>query len=282
MEENFTRKARLTMAILAVVFGIFGAFVVPVLVGTTFSKLVGKLLRLMVEDPHFIQAPKMLTIWFTGMLGITFAASVALIVLAYPLMKGKPWAWSAALVCIALPTIFAVIEILPFVVHIGRPPPTMIALLVGLAVYWTILLSKKGDRMERTARFVVFTLLGVVAGHINVLTMHGFKGILDWPQSPLFSALEHAVYAVEAPANLIAMLMCVAAIPLLASRKKSGWWLALIAGVVVVFANFPTHFIRLKTSDFFVAGTLGLALSISLVVPAFRTRLLPPNEDPLE
>jgi hypothetical protein len=281
MEEHFTKRARVTMTVVAVVFGLFGAIIIPILAGTTFNTLMEKLVHLMVDDPHFQQAPKMLTIWFTGMLGITFVASAALLILAYPLSKGKPWAWGAALSCISLPTIFAVLEILPFVVHIGRPPPTVIALLVGLILYIVILLSKKGDGKTKFARVLVFILLGVIAGHINVLTMHGFKGILDWPNSPMFSALEHAIYAIEAPTNFISMILCIVAIPLLAAEKKAGWWLALVAGAAITLINYPTHFIRMQTWDFFVAGTLGLALVISLVIPGIRKRLLDGDEDPL-
>jgi hypothetical protein len=281
MEKHFTKRARVTMTVVAVVFGLFGAFIIPILAGTTFNTLMEKLLQLMVDDPHFQQAPKMLTIWFTAMLGITFVASATLIVTAYPLSKGKSWAWAVALSCISIPTIFAVIEILPYVVHISRPPPTVIALLVGLTAFIVVLLSKKGDSKQKIARILVFVLLGVLAGHINVLTMHGFKGILDWPNSPMFSALEHAVYAIESPANLIAMIMSIVAIPLLAIERKAGWWIALFSGVTVTLVNYPTHFIRMKTSDFFVAGTLGLALVISLVIPGIRKRLLAGDEDPL-
>ena len=273
-ENGFTPTTRKVAAIVAAVFGIFGAFVVPILVRATFNALVGKLVRLMVEDPHFEKAPMMLTIWFVGMIGITAVGSVTLLVTVYPLWKGYPWAWPVALSCISLPTIFAVIEILPFVVHMGRPPLTMIALVFGLVTYWTILLLKKGSRGEKVSRFFAFTFLGVVAGHINVLTMHGFKGILDRPESPLFTDLDHAIYGVEAPMNFIAMIMCIVAIPLLAARKEAGWWLGVIAGSVVVVANLPTHLIRMNTSDFIVATLLGIGLIVSLTIPAARKNLL--------
>ncbi len=273
-DNDFTPTTRKVAAVVTAVFGLFGAFIVPILVRETFNGLVGKLVRLMVEDPHFEKAPMMLSIWFVGMLGITAVASVALLVTVYPLWKGYPWAWPVALSCISLPTIFAVIEILPFVVHMGRPPLTMIALVFGLATYWTILLLKKGDRGEKISRFFAFTFLGVVGGHINVLTMHGFKGILDRPESPLFMDLDHAIYGVEAPMNFIAMILCIVAIPLLAARKESGWWLGVIAGCVVVVANLPTHLIRMNTSDFIVATLLGAGLIVSLTLPAARKILL--------
>jgi len=277
-ENDFTPTTRKVAAIVAAVFGLFGVFVVPILVRATFNGLVGKLIRLMVEDPHFEKAPMMLTIWFVGMLGIAVTASVTLLVTVNPLWKGYPWAWPVALSCVSLPTIFAVIEILPFVVHMGRPPLTVIVLVFGLVTFWTLLLLKKGQRGEKVSRFFAFTFLGIVAGHINVLTMHGFKGILDRPESPLFIDLDHAIYGVEAPMNFIAMIMCIVAIPLLASRKEAGWWLGLIAGSIVVVANLPTHLIRMNTSDFIVATLLGIGLIVSLTIPASKRALLEVGE----
>jgi hypothetical protein len=273
-DQEFTPKTRTTMAVITLVFGLFGVFIVPIVVQNTFNTLTETLIRLMVEDPHFKMAPTMLTIWFVGMLGITVVASVTLIVNAYPLRKGKPWAWPLALSCLSLPTIFAVIEILPYVVHIGKPPPTIFILIIGLITYWAILMLKKGDRSNKISHFFTFTLLGVVAGHINVLTMHGFKGILDRPESPLFTDLDHAIYGVEAPMNFMAMIMCIVAIPLLASRNRAGWWLGLIAGSCVIVANLPTHLIRMNTSDFIVATMLGLGLVISLLFPGCKENLL--------
>jgi hypothetical protein len=42
----------------------------------------------------------------------------------------------------------------------------------------------------------------------------------------------------------------------------------------VALANYPTHFIRLETSDFFVAGSLGLGMAVVALVPAFKKALL--------
>jgi hypothetical protein len=52
-----------------------------------------------------------------------------------------------------------------------------------------------------------------------------------------------------------------------------GWYLALIAGLAVALANFPTHIIRMQTSDFFVAGSLGLGLAVVTLIPTFRKAL---------
>ena len=84
------------------------------------------------------------------------------------------------------------------------------------------------------------------------------------------------VYGFEGPINFIALVFCIVAIPLLASegKKLAGWYLALIAGIAVTLANYPTHFIRMQTSDFFVAGSLGLGLTVVTLIPAFKKALL--------
>ena len=123
-------------------------------------------------------------------------------------------------------------------------------------------------------------MLGVGPGHVIVLVNHGVKGLLDRSDKPLFVDPMITVYGFEAPLNFIAFTMCIIAIPLLASRsyKLMGWWLGLIAGVTVIIANYPTHFIRMQTSDFFVAGTLGVLLVISLVIPSLKEKLLTADE----
>jgi len=60
--------------------------------------------------------------------------------------------------------------------------------------------------------------------------------------------------------------------------EQAGWWLGVIAGITVTPSNYPTHFIRMQTSDFFVGGSLRLGLVISFLVPAFRRTLLGEEE----
>ncbi|MFC2063585.1 hypothetical protein ACFLXB_00615 [Chloroflexota bacterium] len=273
-DQELSPKSRSIAGILAVLFGLFGIFVVPLLLRGTFNKLMTKIVELVKTDPHFIRTPLMVGTWYIAMIGMIMVASVTLIVIAVPLWKGKAWAWPLALSCISLPTIFSIIMILPILVQFGSPPPTVFILVVGLATFLTILLLKPGVGKEKVYRFFAFTFLGIVAGHINVLTMHGFKGILDRPDSPFFGVPDYAVYGFEAPMNLIAIFMCIVAIPLLAARKESGWWLGVIAGCVVVVANLPTHLIRMQTSDFIVATLLGIGLIISLTVPGAKKYLL--------
>jgi len=265
---------RRTMAILAVVFGLFVVIFGPFLIQSTLDVLTEKIASLIPTQPGMVLAGVLLPTFFIIFRGIDIVASIALVLIAYPLWKGENWAWPVALSCISLPTLFGIYTSLPFLVQFGKPAPAALILLLGLITFWTFLFLKVGSRIEKTARFFVFTMLGIVPAHIIVLVNHGVKGLMERPDKPMFTDPMITIYGFEAPMNFIAFVMCIIAIPLLASHKTSGWWLGLIAGVTVIVANYPTHFIRMQTSDFLVAGTLGLLLTISLLIPAFKASLL--------
>lgn len=271
---DFSPKARQIMAILAVLVGLFIALAGPFLIQRTIEQLMEKVASMIPTNPEFTLTGVLLPTFFFIMRAIGVVAAITLVLLSLPLSRGEAWAWPIALWCLSLPTMFGIFTALPFLVQFSQPAPAALILIIGLITFWTFLLLKKGDRLEKTARFFVFTLLGIVPAHIIVLVNHGIKGLIDRPNKPLLNDLTISIYGFEAPLNFIAFVMCIIAIPMLAARKQTGWWLGLIAGITVILANFPTHFIRMQTSDFFVAGILGLLLTAALLYPKFKHSLL--------
>jgi hypothetical protein len=277
MDSNgFTPKARLYLAILMAAFGLFVVIAGPFLIQGSLDAILERVVPKIPKEPSFAMTVIVLPTFFIIMRGINVVAGITLIVTAYFFYKGEKWAYSIALLASALPTIFGVLHNLPHVVQYGRPPAAISILLFGLVTYLSVLLTKKGTKIQKWARFLVFTLLGVTAGHINVLVMHSLKCTITRPEAPYFSDIMNTVYTYEGPINFIAFIFCIIAIPLLASdnKKFTGWMLALIAGLSVTIANYPTHFIRMQTSDFFVGGTLGLGLVVFTLIPSFRKALL--------
>jgi len=277
MQENyFSDKTRTILAVLIFVFGLFVIFVAPFLIQGSLDAVIARVAPKIPEQPDFELTVVFLPIWFFTMRAINFVAGVTLVVIAYAFWKGENWTWSVALSAVSLPTIFGVLTSLPHVVQYGRPPAAGLVLLFGLVVFWLILLLRKGSKVEKWARFFIFTFLGVTAGHINVLVMHSIKNIVGRPDAPYFKDVMYTVYAYEGPFNFFALIFCIIALPLLASEGKrvAGWYMALIAGIVVTLANYPTHFVRMQTSDFFVAGSLGLGLTIVTLIPAFQKAIL--------
>ena len=274
-DESFTPTARIIMAIVVLVFGLLVVFAGPFLIQSTLDAVMEKVASLIPTKPQFILTGVLLPIAFITMRGVGIVAGITLALIAYPLWKGEEWAWPVALSCLSLPTIFGLFTSLHYLVQFGKPAPAAIIMVAGLIAYWWVLLIKKGELITKFARFFTFTMLGLVPGHVIVLVNHGLKGLLDRPDKPMFTDPEITIYGFEAPLNFIAFIMCIIAIPLLASKthKLAGWWLGLIAGVTVIIANYPTHIVRMKTSDFFVAGSLGVLLVVSLVVPVLKKQL---------
>ncbi len=273
--QDFDTKSRLYLAILMATFGLFMVVAAPFLIQGSLDAILTRVVPKIPTDPALTMTAVVLPTFFILMRGVDFVAGVVLMVTAYFFYNGEKWAWPVALVASGIPTIFGVLHNLPHVVQYSRPPAAILILIFGLITYLTILLVKPGTKVQKRARFFVFTLLGVTAGHINVLVMHSLKCIITRPEAPYFSDIMNTVYTFEGPINLVAFIFCVLAIPMLASKnmKQAGWLLALIAGLSVTLANFPTHFIRMQTSDFFVAGSLGLGLTICCLIPSFRKAL---------
>ena len=274
--NDFSPKARLYLAILMATFGLFMVFASPFLIQGSLDAILARVVPKIPTDPNLTMTAVVLPTFFIIMRGIDFVADITLVVTAYFFYKGEKWAWPIALLASAFPTILGVLHNLPHIVQYGRPPAAILILIFGLITFLTVLLVKPGTKTQKWARFLVFTLLGLTAGHINVLVMHSLKCIITRPEAPYFSDIMNTVYTFEGPINFIVLIFCVLAIPMLASenRKFTGWMLALIAGLSVTLANFPTHFIRMQTSDFFVAGCLGLGLTVCCLIPAFRKALL--------
>ena len=273
--QDFDTKSRLYLAILMATFGLFMVVAAPFLIQGSLDAILTRVVPKIPTDPALEMTAVVLPTFFILMRGVDFVAGVVLMVTAYFFYIGEKWAWPVALVASGIPTIFGVLHNLPHVVQYSRPPAAIIILIFGLITYLTILLVKPGTKVQKRARFFVFTFLGVTAGHINVLVMHSLKCIITRPEAPYFSDIMNTVYTFEGPINFVAFIFCVLAIPMLASKnmKQAGWLLALIAGLSVTLANFPTHFIRMQTSDFFVAGSLGLGLTICCLIPSFRKAL---------
>jgi len=274
--NDYSQKARLVLTILLIAYGLFVVIGAPFLIQGSLDAILARVVPKIPKEPSFAMTAVLLPIFFFIMRGIDFVAGVTLLVVAYPFYKGKTWVVPVALSALSLPTIFGVLTSLPHIVQYGRPPAAGLLLIFGLIIFWLMILLKPGNKIEKWARILAFSLLGMTAGHINVLVLHSLKNLIVREEKPLFTDIMTTVYGYEGPINFIAMIFCIAAIPLLASehKKLTGWLLALIAGISVILANYPTHFIRMQTSDFFVAGTLGFGITVVALIPSFRKALL--------
>jgi hypothetical protein len=79
----------------------------------------------------------------------------------------------------------------------------------------------------------------------------------------------------------------------LSQRKESGWYLALLAGLMMAIGAFPAHYLRppsaslvpagtlapsIFTSTYWMAGAQGIVLVILLLIPFFKENLFDDKE----
>jgi len=57
-------------------------------------------------------------------------------------------------------------------------------------------------------------------------------------------------------------------------KKKSGWWMAVIAAITILMINVPTQFIRTKTLDYLYGSILAVGVLIFTLLPYFKEGLL--------
>ena len=273
-EDGLTPASRCIAAITALIFGIFTVFIAPFLIQKNMATLILKTIELKPGNPMLELTPIFIYTWTNVTRGIGMVAGIALLLMVIPLKNGKPWAWSMAVSFISLPTIYSILIALPYVVQCGFPPPAGICIIFGVAAFWIMILLKDGTKGEKTARMCVLTTLGVIAGHVNVLIMHGVKGVIDTGFDATVLELRTTIYGFEAPLNFICMVLCIIAIPLVAEKKALGWWMSLVVGVTLIIANLPTQIIRMETVDFLFAAIFGAVLLVFLLLPKFKKDLI--------
>jgi len=100
--------------------------------------------------------------------------------------------------------------------------------------------------------------------------------LLTRAAAPLYDGLEWWILTLSGEVNWIAVLMLLVSIPLIAARKKNGWWLALVAALIIVSINIPTQIIRTKTLDYLLGAVLAAILLVLLLL--FKERLVNENK----
>jgi hypothetical protein len=208
---------------------------------------------------------------------MSLIAGIAALAIVLPYYRGERWTRGLALLMFAVPAIGGAYMIVPWMNYIGSVkggfPPSVIIMSIGLIPYFAILLAEKVDMTQKLVDGLVFLLLGVTAAE-NFANGHAaFRILFGHPARPLF-AEGIAITFFGWLTLWIAMGLCIAAIYLLGEKKSSGWYAALIAGLVTLVGSAATHYVRHATNDYLYGALMGLGIVVMLVIPIFRKRLL--------
>jgi len=274
-------RARLFMAALSVLVGLFLLIAAPWIAQVSLERVIAALLEVIQDRPQFESGIKLFTFFYPLWRALGFVAGVALLAGALPMARGEEWTYPVALVATAMPAIGGMFMFLPYISWVGGFPLPMVISWVGLAGFWGVLLLRKSDWKEKAVKFAVFTFLGMLATHSFTLGIGSQRMLATRPLKPLYDGLEWWILTVVGEVDWIATVMLIVAIPLLALRKRSGWWLAMIASLSVFLVDAPTQIVRTKTFDYLYGAILAAASLLFLMLPSFKRTLVGEHEPEL-
>ncbi|MCU0486958.1 MAG: hypothetical protein MUC85_12710 [Anaerolineales bacterium] len=229
------------------------------------------------------QAPLLeLTVWLVSFFypfwsTMTVIAGIGLLVLVLPLYRGERWTRGLVLILASFPAIGGAYMLVPWMNFIGSEkggfPPSVVMMMVGLIPYFALLLLEKVDLHQKIVDFAVFLMLGVTAAE-NFANGHAaFRILYGHPKRPLF-AEGIAITYFGWLTLWVAWILLTISIYHLGMKKKSGWYMALIAALVTVVGSGATHYVRHATNDYLYGALMGLSIVVMLVLPYFKKRLV--------
>ncbi|MBT3190276.1 MAG: hypothetical protein HN736_01540, partial [Anaerolineae bacterium] len=171
--------------------------------------------------------------------------------------------------------------------NLKKFPPAYITFFLSLLVFWVFIFLKENDKKTKNAMFWVFTLLGMLGSQGFMLFPHALRVILKSPANALLEPA-NSVLRRTGPIMFLVVVLAGLAIWKLSQRKESGWYLALMTGLMMIIGAFPAHYARplvaslvpketaaasIFTSTYWMAGLQGIILVVLLLLPAFKAAL---------
>jgi hypothetical protein len=272
------------MAVIAILVGLFIVFVAPGLFDTTMDQLILKQSK---QATNLGAGP--LSRMYIGSLysGIEILVGLALIAISTALYAGKKWAWPITMFLLSIPAMVNGYVGLGWLENLKKFPPAYITFFLSFVAFLVILFLKENEKKTKSAMFWVFTLLGMLGAQGFMLFPHALRVILKDPAAALLTPAA-AVLRRTGPLMFLVFIFAGLAILKLSQRKESGWYLALLTGLMMAIGAFPAHYIRppsaslvpagtlapsIFTSTYWMAGAQGIILVILLLIPFFKETL---------
>jgi hypothetical protein len=282
MKES-NRTTLTVMAVIAALMGLYLVFIAPGLFDSTMDQLILKQSK---QATNLTAGP--LSRLYIGSLysGIEMLVGLALIVISPALYKAKKWAWPLAMLLLSIPAMVNGYVGLGWLENLKMFPPAYTTFFLSLIAFWAMLLLKENDGKTKISMFLVFTLLGMLGAQAFMLYPHAVRVILKDPAAALLDPTA-AILRHTGPLMFIVFILSALAIWKLAQRRESGWYLALLSGLVMAIGAFPVHYLRpsaslvpadtlapsVFTSAYWMAGAQGVILVVWLLIPFFKDHL---------
>lgn len=247
--KNTSGTTRTLLAVLAVLVGLFMVAVAPFIIQTSLERVLTELTVVAAQKPAYASGILLFSYAFPLYRGLIFIGGIALLLLAGPIRRGKEWAFPAALLAAAFPSAGGMFMFMPYVSFVDGFPLPMIVSIVGLAFFWSLILLRRVDKWLKWGQFLALTFAGMLTTHAFIVGVGNLRTLLTRPDKPFYNGLGWWVLAWSQPIQWICVILLFTAIYLLAARRFSGWWLALVSVISLMAIDIPMQIIRLTLTD---------------------------------
>ncbi|OHB63598.1 MAG: hypothetical protein A2Y77_05425 [Planctomycetes bacterium RBG_13_62_9] len=270
-----TQRDRRSMAVVAAVAGILSFTVLPfAVVQAMDAVLKGAAVEILASgNPLIATAPRIVLTFFPVWGGLSVAAGVALLLVAWAIYRGEGWARPVAIGLLAIPSITGAFFSGP-IMYFGKSamPLFLLIALIGLVPYFTLLLRGKEPLGSKLGTFFLFLMLGVTAAWSFSNGGSSLRMFMARAEPYVLTGGQYG-FLMGIPVVWIGFLSTIVAIPLLAARTRLGWRLALVGLATILVGSIGLFATHLGTIEFLIGIILAIVTLILLVLPSTRGRL---------
>jgi hypothetical protein len=226
-------------------------------------------------NPLLASAPKIVIGFFPVWSGLSVAAGVALLLVAWALYRGEGWARPVAIGLLAIPSITGAYYSGPIMAFAkSKMFYFVIVALVGLIPYFILVLSGKGSRSEKIGRFFLFLMLGVTTAW--TFSNGGSSLRMFWarPEPVYILDTGNIGFLLGFPVAWIGVVTTAVSIPFLAAQKRFGFLLA-VAGLMIIFMGNLILYIHHTATQEYLIGVIMAVITLALLrLPAVGGRVV--------
>ncbi len=276
MNAQFSSKDRSGMALVAGIAGLLYFTLLPFLTSRAMTAVLeGAAVKIPASgNPLIATAPRIVIAFFPVWSGLSIAAGIALLLVAWAIYKGEAWARPAAVGLLAIPSITGAYYSGP-VMYFGKSalPIFILITLLGLVPYFTILLWGKGTAGGKIGKFFLFLMLGVTAAWS--FSNGGSSLRMFWAR-PEYSPLDasNTGFIMGVPVIWTGVLATIFSIPFLAAGKQAGWRLGVVGVGIILMGNLMLFVTHTGTKEFMIGMIMAVVSLILLFVPRIGRRLV--------
>lgn len=276
MNAQFSQKDRSGMALVAGIAGLLYFTLLPFLTsGAMTAVLEGAAVKIPASgNPLIATAPRIVIAFFPVWGGLSVAAGIALLLVAWAIYKGEVWARPAAVGLLAIPSITGAYYSGP-VMFFGKSalPIFIILALLGLVPYFTILLWEKGTTGGKIGKFFVFLMLGVTAAWS--FSNGGSSLRMFWARPEYFPLdASNTGFIMGVPVIWTGVLATIVSIPFLAAGKQAGWRLGVVGLGIILMGNLMLFVTHTGTKEFMIGMIMAVTTLVLLFIPSIGRRLI--------